>query len=159
MKIDRSWYVKLKDKKFPSAVSCGGVVIQKSRNGIKIAMVRDDKFEDKYYVLPKGRQEIGEGLLDAAEREIAEETGLSELNCICELGFKERLTFEKDVWKKMYYFLFTTKRKEGKQKLEKGEEGYVVEWFDIENLPPLFWPEQRELIEENRVKIKNLLFT
>lgn len=136
MKIDESWYIKSKDKNFPFAISCGGIIVRKADNKLYVAILRDSKFSD--YMLPKGRQEVGESLIDAARREISEETGLSELTYICKLGIKERLTFEKNEWRKMHYFLFTTEEKEGKQKLEKGEEDYVVEWFDINNPPRCF---------------------
>jgi len=155
MKIDDSWYKKPKDKKFPSAVSCGGIVLRVDGKNVYIALIGDKRYKD--FLLPKGRQEKGEGLLDAANREIAEETGLKDLEYVSQLGSKERLTFEKNEWRKMYYFLFTTEQKKGKQKLEKGEEDYVLEWFDIDDLPPMFWPEQKELIEENKDKILKLI--
>lgn len=155
MKIDKSWYIKPKDPGFPFAVSAGGVVVRKEGKKLLLALLRDTKFDD--YMLPKGRVEKGESLEDAAKREILEETGLSGLKMICKLGSKERLTLEKNEWRKTYYFLFVTIQKRGQQKLEKGEEDYIVDWFDFETLPSFFWPEQKEIIEKNRDLIKQLI--
>ena len=128
MKIDKSWYIKPKDKNFPSALSCGGAVIRKDRNKFKIALIRDKKFND--FMLPKGGMEKDEGKVVTARREIAEETGLEDLEYLGKLGFKERLTFEKNEWRRTYYFLFATNQIKGIQKLEEGEEDYIVEWYD-----------------------------
>lgn len=153
MKIDKSWYIKPSDPNFPSAISAGGVVVRKDKNKLMIALLQDKKFSD--YMLPKGRVENGESLEAAAKREIGEEMGLRELQFIDKLGEKERFTFEKNEWRKTYYFLFSTNQLSGKQQLEEGERDYVLEWFDFESIPNFFWPEQREIIEENREKIKS----
>src|SRR4030043_1109669 len=155
MKINESWYIKPKDKNFPVSIAAGGVVIRRNNNKFYIALLRDKKFED--YLLPKGGAEEGENPETTAKREISEEAGLNELNMVCELGIKERLTFEKNEWRKAYYFLFVTDQEEGTQDLQAGEEDYLIEWHDIDKLPPMFWPEQKKLIEENKEKIKKLL--
>ena len=155
MKIDKSWYIKPKDNNFPVTVAAGGVVIRKHGNNLYIALLRDKRFED--YMLPKGGSEKGENPEVTAKREIWEETGLNNLNMICKLGIKERLTFEKNEWRKAHYFLFVTDQVNGEQKLQAGEEDYVIEWHDIDKLPPMFWPEQKELIEENKEQIRKLL--
>jgi len=155
MKIDQSWYLKPKDKNFPSAVSAGGIVVRKVKSKIYIALLRDRKFKD--YMLPKGRVEQGESLKTTAKREISEEIGLSNLTLICELGSKERLTFEKDQWRKTYYFLFVTEQENGEQNLQNGEEDYGVEWFDLDALPSFFWPEQKEIVDNNLKKIKKFV--
>lgn len=154
MKIDKSWYIKPKSKNFPSDVSAGGVIIRIEGNKLLTALIRNPEFDD--YLLPKGRVEKGESLENAAKREIAEETGLSKLKLIGKLGIKNRLTFEKDEWRTTHYFLFLTKQKKGTQNLQVNE-NYVLKWYPIDDLPPMFWSEQRELIEENRKKIKRLV--
>ena len=154
MKIDKSWYIKPKDRNFPSDVSAGGVVIRSENEKLLISLIRDPQFDQ--YLLPKGRLERGESFEDAAKREIAEETGLNNLELIDKLGIKERLTFEKSEWRVTHYFLFLTDQKDGVQNLQ-DEENYELEWFDLDKLPPMFWPEQKDLIEENREKIKKLL--
>lgn len=153
MKIDKSWYIKPKGIK--EVHSCGGIVVRKDGDRLLVALIHDKKFTN--YMLPKGRIEKGESKIEAAKREVSEEAGLNKLNLIRELGVKERLTFKKHEWRITHYFLFETVEIEGKQKLEKGEEDYVVEWFDLNNLPEFFWPEQKQLIEENKEKIINLL--
>ena len=155
MKIDKSWYEKPKDPNFPVATSAGGVVVRKDNGKLMIALIGTDYHED--YMLPKGAQEKGEGVEDTARREIVEETGLHNLKLICKLGVKERLTFEKDKWKTTHYFLFETKEVSGQQKLEPGEKDLKLSWFDLEKLPPMFFPEQKELIEKNKEKIRKLL--
>jgi 8-oxo-dGTP pyrophosphatase MutT (NUDIX family) len=155
MKIDKSWYIKPSDPNFPTQQMAGGVVVRRERGKLLVALIGDKKFPD--YILPKGRIEVNESELDAAKREIEEEAGLNKLLVIKKLGIKRRLTFEKTTWNKYHYFLFITKQKTGAQKLQPGEEDYFVRWFDINNMPSMFWPEQRQLIEENREEIKTLL--
>jgi len=151
MKIDNSWYIKPTDKDFPEKINAGGVVVRKTDGKILVALIRDRKFSD--YNLPKGGMEDGEDIIKTAKREISEETGLSDLNFISELGVGERLTFEKDKWAITHYFLFTTSQEIGVQNLQEDED-FEVGWFDIESLPNIFWPEQKKLIEDNLGKIK-----
>jgi 8-oxo-dGTP pyrophosphatase MutT (NUDIX family) len=155
MKIDDSWYIKPKDPNFPSSVAAGGVVVRKEKGKLLIAFIGTDYYED--YTLPKGMQEKGENIEVTAKREISEETGLDKLVLVKKLGIKKRLSFNKTTWNTYHYFLFVTGQKSGIQKLELGEEDLFLEWFNIEKLPSIFWPEQKELIEENRERIRLLL--
>jgi 8-oxo-dGTP pyrophosphatase MutT (NUDIX family) len=151
MKIDKSWYIKPGDNSFPTKTNSGGVVVRKNDGKLLVALIRDRKFKE--YMLPKGGVESGEDFVQTAKREISEETGISKLNFICDLGIKQRLVFEKNVWATTHYLLFITNQNKGEQKLQVGED-YKVEWFDIDKLPDMFWPEQKKLVEENLEKIK-----
>lgn len=151
-KIDKSWYIKPKDKYFPTKINAGGVVVRKANNQLLVALIRDRSFSD--YGLPKGGIKEGEDTIKTAKREISEETGLKDLYFVCELGTRERLTFEKDKWATTRYYLFTTEEEKGQQSLQEDED-LEVKWFDIDNLPEFFWPEQKELVEENLEKIIN----
>lgn len=133
MKIDQSWYIKPEGIK--EGTCAGGVVICIQNGEILVALTRENGYPD--FVLPKGHVEKGESTKDAAIREIKEETGLKNLNLICKLGAKERLDGKKEFWKKTHYFLFAAQYSDNK----------LVEWFPINNLPGMFWPEQKELIE------------
>lgn len=150
MKIDKSWYIKPQNARI--RVGAGGVVVRKVGEKVYIALIKDKKFE--HFMLPKGGVEKGEEVVVAAKREIQEETGLNEINLVGKLGVKERLSFEKDRWAITHYFLFTTTQEKGEQNLQAGEEDLIVEWFDIDQLLPLGWPEQKEVIDENLGKIK-----
>jgi len=156
MKIDKSWYIKPKDTDFPVSVSAGGVVIREEKGVIKIALLKTNEFKD--YSLPKGTYEKGETVEQTAIREIQEETGLQNIKLIRKLGVKERYSYKKTVWKTTHYFLFITKDISGVQNLQPDEGNLQLEWFDINKLPLIFWPEQTELIEENREKIKLAFF-
>jgi len=154
MKIDKSWYVK-PDGDFPERLAAGGVVIRKDKNELLIGLIRDKKFSK--YMLPKGAVNKNESSEEAAAREVSEETGISNLKLIFHLGKKERLSSEKDRWAIINYYLFITNQVCGTQKLEEGEKDIIFGWFDIDKLPDLFWPEQKELIEENLEKIKKAI--
>ncbi|OGM09540.1 hypothetical protein A2159_00105 [Candidatus Woesebacteria bacterium RBG_13_34_9] len=154
MKIDESWYLKPKSKNFAKSVSAGGIVVRKEKGRLLIALIGTDYYGD--YTLPKGSQKNGEKIETTARREIAEEAGLADLKLICKLGIKERFSFEKTDWKVIHFFLFETKSSRGQQNLQKGEEDLKLSWFDLDNLPPIFWPEQKEVIEESKEKIKSL---
>ena len=151
IKIDSSWYKKPAGN-LPERLVAGGVVVRREGGKLLVGLIRNQKYED--YMLPKGGVEEGESLEEAAKREVFEETGINKLNLISFLGKKERLSSEKDVWAITNYYLFATDQVNGTQNLQEGEEDLVFGWFDIDKLPSFFWPEQKELIEENLDKIK-----
>lgn len=96
------------------------------------------------YFLPKGRVEVGEQLQAAARREILEEAGLSDLHFQEDLGVYERLNFTKNAWKVIHYFLFYTKQVDGHP--TDTHHAYICEWYPLDSLPSLLWPEQAEIL-------------
>jgi ADP-ribose pyrophosphatase YjhB (NUDIX family) len=154
IKIDDSWYKK-PAVNLPERLVAGGVVVRKEDGKLLVGLIRDKKYED--YMLPKGGVEKGESLEEAAKREVFEETGINKLNLIFFLGKKERLSSKKHVWAITSYYLFTTDQVNGTQNLQEGEEDLVFGWLDINKLPSFFWPEQKDVIEENLEKIKKAI--
>ena len=147
--IDDSWY--RRPPGMPAHISAGGVVARVERGRVHIALVREGtRFQ---YVLPKGHVESGEMVEQAARREIAEETGLADLELLGTLGVRERLDFDRTSWKTTHYFLFVTTQRQGSS----AHSGHEMTWFPIDALPPMFWPEQRDLLESNREKIVALV--
>lgn len=132
-------------------VAAGAVVVRLDRGRVFVALVREG--EDEAYVLPKGHVEAGESLEAAARREVREEAGLADVITLGVLGVRERLTYRRTSWKRTHYFLFLTTRASDPSA---GGEGGVA-WASIDALPPVFWPEQRELFETHRVHIMELV--
>ncbi len=87
-------------------MSAGGVVLNKKG---QILVVNQ---RGRSWSLPKGHIEEGEVPLEAARREIYEESGLTELNFVKALGSYERMRLGKDggedgtELKKLTFFLF-----------------------------------------------------
>jgi len=92
----------------PKTFSAGGIVINQQGN---VLVVQEYGY---FWGLPRGHIEPGESARIAAEREIAEEAGITKLEFVKELGAYERSTFDKDgrdnhkELKHITYFLFTT---------------------------------------------------
>lgn len=145
--IDESWYKR--PCSIPNRISAGGVVTRLENEDVYVALVREIELPD--FLLPKGGVEVGETLEIAAWREIEEEAGLTELELIDKLGVRERLTYEKKFWNTTHYFLFRTFQISGIP--TDIERRYVLSWFQIDRLPSMFWPEQKELIESSRDRI------
>ena len=139
--IDETWYQR--PLGLPERIASGGIVARCDKKTPVIALVREKDMPD--FVLPKGGVEYGETLEQAARREIAEEAGLTALSLVGKLGVRERLTYDKDQWVQVHYFLFTTEQAEGKPTDILHEDG--PHWFPLHQLPPFFWPEQRALVE------------
>jgi bis(5'-nucleosidyl)-tetraphosphatase len=148
--IDDSWYHR--PPNIPEETSAGGIVIRVAAEQIYIALVQEGR--DRKYVLPKGRVEAGETIAQAAQREIAEEAGLHDLRLLADLGMQERLSFAKKTWKKIHYFLFSTTQIDGKPTDPKFRQ--AAAWFPLDQLPPIFWPDQKSLIDLNRAFIKTI---
>ncbi|MBU0980769.1 MAG: NUDIX domain-containing protein [Nanoarchaeota archaeon] len=86
--------------------SAGGVVM----NGERVLVVSQRGIS---WSLPKGHVNQGEDLLDAAKREIHEETGVSELGFIKDLGSYERIAGnDPEERKTIHMFLFKTGQEE-----------------------------------------------
>ena len=150
MKIDQSWYVK--PPGIAEHTSCGGVVVRKDQSGIWVALVRERN--QVQYVLPKGHLDPGEDEEKAARREIAEESGLTHLNILGDLGLRGRLDFGRKNWKNTRYFLFSTNQVEGTP--TDPNHPHKVGWFPLDQLPEMFWPEQKALIDDKRDMIRKI---
>ncbi len=149
MHIDQSWYHR--PAGISEHISAGGVVARVEGERIYIAFTTERDLDK--YVLPKGHVDPGESFEQAARREIEEETGLTDLTLLDQLGMKARLSFCKISWKETHYFLYYTDQTHGTPTDSHYHDALV--WLPLDDLAHLFWPEQRELIEENRAKIES----
>ncbi len=149
-KIDESWYQH--SPGVPEGFAAGGVIVRWEGYHLLVALVEGEGLPD--YILPKGMVEPGEELEKAARREIEEEAGLTELILLGELGIRERLDYLKRSWKKTHYFLYCTRQREAAP--TDPDHAYSCKWFPIDRLPPMFWPEQRDLIQSSRERISSL---
>jgi ubiquinone/menaquinone biosynthesis C-methylase UbiE/8-oxo-dGTP pyrophosphatase MutT (NUDIX family) len=145
MEIDETWY--RRPPGVPEHTSAGGVVVRSGDAQLFVALIREGG--QPGYALPKGHVEPGEPLDEAAAREISEEAGLAGLTPLGEIAVRERLNLNKTSWKRTHYFLFV---------IDSGSsvQGQAA-WFALDALPPMFWPEQRELLETSRSQITVLV--
>lgn len=133
----------------PEHLSAGGIIAVRAGSRVLISLIREGK-RDKY-VIPKGHVEDGETIEEAARREIEEETGLRRFTLAGYLGSRERLDFKGRSWKITHYYVYTAPEPTSSRAGE-----YVTEWFPLDELPPMFWSEQRELLETERETIAGL---
>ena len=66
--------IRLKSIRCPYEKSCGGIIFYKTRQNVKILLVKNNN--GRYWSFPKGHIEDGETEQETAVREIKEETGL-----------------------------------------------------------------------------------
>jgi 8-oxo-dGTP pyrophosphatase MutT (NUDIX family) len=87
-------------------IAAGGLVIRKQKRGWYLLMITDMNGSRTF---PKGKVEAGENFLQAAKREIAEETGVNQLEMIREFR-PVHYQFHRNglVDKTVHYFLFQT---------------------------------------------------
>ena len=88
--------------------SAGGVVIRKDKTQLKYLLIKDGYGK---WALPKGHIESEESAVDAAKREIKEETGIGHLRLVEELSpIKYFFQHEgKLIYKIVRFFLFEAK--------------------------------------------------
>lgn len=108
----------------------GGVVVRKLEGGPHVLLIKDAY--DKWG-LPKGHAEGGEGLHETALREVAEETGLSDLELGPELVTIDWMfrSGETDVHKFATFFLLFSERGDPVPQHTEGIRG--VEWVPLES--------------------------
>ena len=109
--------------------SAGGVVIQKTTKKVLIVEQKND-----IWSLPKGHIDFGENALQAAKREIKEESGVTQLRLIKELGSYERHKIsvsgqdDKTEIKNIVLFLFETNQM---NLSPEDQDNPSAEWLDI----------------------------
>lgn len=90
--------------------SAGGIVL--NNHGLVLVVSQ----HGTSWSLPKGHIDPGEDKLTAAKREIYEESGISQVELVCELGYYERYRIGKNgsddisEFKRIYVFLFRTQQ-------------------------------------------------
>jgi ADP-ribose pyrophosphatase YjhB (NUDIX family) len=109
-------------------VSGGGVVVRDD----KVVVVNQSNVS---WSFPKGHVDEGETPLEAAKREIYEETGLKNLEFVKELGFIQRYLGgdDKSELKKIFMFLFRTNQE-------------VLKSIDPDN-PEARWVEKDKVVD------------
>lgn len=140
--------------------AAGGVVVGPGR---KIVVIEQ---HNNSWSLPKGGVEAGEGLLEAAKREIAEETGISDLVLLGELGSYERNSIgldgigETTQWgaRNRTFFLFTTTQTK-LEPMETEDEITDARWVTLEKaLELLTHPKDKEFLHSVRGTIEAAFF-
>jgi 8-oxo-dGTP pyrophosphatase MutT (NUDIX family) len=134
------------------AHSAGGVVFVRGGSGeIRILILQH---EGGKWMLPKGTIEAGETPEAVALREVREETGLSQVRIVKDLG-EERYSFfwrTEDAFydKTVHYFLLEFLG--GEEPVPQREEGFVaVEWVTLEDaMTRIKYKETREIVRRAR---------
>lgn len=135
------------------AISAGGVIVKKENESFFILLLRDTRFPEWYFA--KGHVEPDETLEQAVMREVAEEAGLHHLKIYSLLGSYERFVEKANEQKTIHYFLMSPTREETPSEPE--NKNVELKWFPLEELPVMYLPEQKDVVEKNLEKIKKFL--
>lgn len=130
--------------------SAGGVILNPEK-GILLVYNRDTQT----WTFPKGHVEEGESFLEACEREIEEEAGLTDLELIKELPVFVRGSMEdSQKQKRMHLFLFKTSIEDSRSNTEGITE---IRWFPIDEVSSKFsYDEEKEFFESIKPLLRNL---
>jgi ADP-ribose pyrophosphatase YjhB (NUDIX family) len=140
--VDASWYAR--PAGYRHRIGAGGAAVRAPDGRVLVALVKEVELGDAHYVLPKGGVEAGEDIAQAAVREIAEESGLTDLTYLGALGTLSRQSFNRKYWQTSHYGLYITPQTEG---IIADPANYGLAWFPLDNLPPMFWPDEAHLLQ------------
>lgn len=144
-------------KQVKQAHSAGGVVFRRAGSGraVEILLLQH---EGGKWMLPKGTIEAGETPEAVALREVREETGLSNVRIVGDLG-QERYSFfwrTEDTFynKTVHYFLLEFLG--GEEARPQREEGFVAaEWVTVDDaLTRIKYKETREIVRRAQVALE-----
>jgi len=157
MNIDSSWYCRTTD--VPTRIAAGGIVVRWNGDELQVALTLErsqdpNGVEFEALELPKGGVESGESLEDAAQREILEETGIHSLEPLQSGVYttEERYGLGKGIWIEVAYFLYLATQADEKPSDPK----HTLLWASLEQIPKLFWPEQKRILESKKDEIIRL---
>jgi 8-oxo-dGTP pyrophosphatase MutT (NUDIX family) len=124
--------------------AAGAVVFRRSDRGIRLLILRAYKNWD----FPKGRIEPGETELDAARREVVEETGLANLDYPFGEEFKETLPYAGNKVARYYLAETETEKIELPVSAELGRpEHHEYRWVSFEEAEDLLPPRLAVVLE------------
>ncbi len=127
-------------------VSAGALVFRRGKDGIFLAMIKDPYGK---WTFPKGHVRRGETLVEAAERECFEETGLRHLSRRRKLGtidiwFRDRFVHKgRLIHKYIHYYLFEA---------DAAAKVYLPRHHDGEKIQEVAWVPVSELTEKSSYK-------
>ena len=150
--IDSSWY--RRPPGTPQRITAGGLVLAIRDGEVLVALAREGLWP--LAVIAKGGVDPGESVEAAARREIAEETGLTDLALLAKMGVLERLTFNQKRWTVTHVFAYLTTWFIPTPQDEESHPQPPV-WCSLDTLPAMLWPDQRRLIEDNRPLLRRLV--
>ena len=131
---------------FKQIISCIGVVIYIDKT-IYVAVLKD---KDNNWVLPKGHLKKNETYIEAAIREVFEETNikLNKENLICKIGEFNYFSELENSDKNIKVYLFKTDKMQKIIPLEK--ENFIEgKWLTLENaINKIKYQEQKDLLEK-----------
>jgi 8-oxo-dGTP pyrophosphatase MutT (NUDIX family) len=138
----------LKIPDYIDQVSAGGVVFRHCADDkIYVALIRDHNTHN--WILPKGRIEEGESLVDTSIREVKEETGLQSIELVDKIGktnYWFRTKNNPHFTKEVHFYLY--KEKKPNEELCVEEENFDKgQWFTKEEaIKKIGFPAQRKIL-------------
>jgi 8-oxo-dGTP diphosphatase len=131
--------------------AAGGLLWRSTSNELKIALVHRSRYDD--WTLPKGKLNPGETWLEAALREVKEETGRD----VRVLGFAGAIAYETDKGPKIVRFWNMAIGGEGRSSVDSSEVA-EVEWFSpAEATERLSYPLEKALMEAWALEARMLM--
>lgn len=132
--------------------SAGAVIFRRSDDKILYLLIQ---YGLGHWEFPRGLLEVGEGWLQAAEREIKEETGLKDIKFVSDFKASSKFFYKKEgktVFKIVTYFLAETEE----EKIKLSFEHKDYKWLEYsEALNLLTYKESKEILKRAEEFLKS----